>query len=132
MELVLAILAVVPAAQPDAPKASPVCSIQSPYEQISHQASLHLAAGQYKAAENLWFCAVEKARAEQDFRRLPKLVSNLGAARLYQQDFPGAYRAFEEARQMARRALQQDELNRRRGHTERFLSAAEVRRLQDL
>jgi hypothetical protein len=38
----------------------------------------------------------------------------------------------EEARQMARRALQQDELNRRRGHTERFLSAAEVRRLQDL
>jgi len=61
-----------------------------------------LAASRYGEAELLSLCAEVKARKESDERLLARILNNLGAARLYQQDYRGAYEALQEARQLCR------------------------------
>lgn len=71
--------------------------------ELALEAARELAASRYKQAERLLSCAAAKLRGEGDHRRLARVLNNLGGARLYQQDYAGAYEAFLEAVALARR-----------------------------
>lgn len=62
-----------------------------------------LALSQYQEAARLSLCAAARARAENDERRLAKVLNNLGVARLYRQECRQAYEALQEARELAHR-----------------------------
>jgi CHAT domain-containing protein len=66
------------------------------------EAASLLAASRYREAETLSICAEVKTRKENDERLLARILNNLGAARLYQQNFRGAYESLQEARQLCR------------------------------
>lgn len=71
--------------------------------ELAREAARLLASSEYMAAERLSQCAVLKMRGENDPGRLAKVLNNLGASRLYQQDFAGAFEAFQEAGSLAQR-----------------------------
>lgn len=69
---------------------------------MAREAAALLAASRYSRAEQVSLCAEAKARGESNQRLLAKVLNNLGAARLYQQNFQGAFAALREARELAR------------------------------
>ncbi|MGQ9917667.1 MAG: CHAT domain-containing protein [Bryobacteraceae bacterium] len=84
-----------------APLAAPPCPLEKPGADLAREAGRLLAMSRYADAERLLLCAVAKAQGEGDRTRLAKILNNLGAARLYQQDFSGAMKAFREALALA-------------------------------
>lgn len=84
-----------------APPAAPPCRLEKPGADLAREAGRLLASSRYADAERLLLCAAAKAQGEGDRTRLAKILNNLGAARLYQQDFSGAMKAFREALALA-------------------------------
>lgn len=77
--------------------AQPVCSPAASTKELARESALLLAAGKYRQSEQLSLCAERRAREEGNEELLPRVLNNLGAARLYQQDFLGAYGPLHEA-----------------------------------
>lgn len=79
------------------PPAAPPCPMAKTSAELAREAARELASSHYEASERMSLCAADEARREGDQRRLAKILNNLGAARLYQQNFVGAFEAFREA-----------------------------------
>jgi CHAT domain-containing protein len=78
------------------------CLLNSTSKEKAREAAILLAASRYEEAERVSVCAEAKARGEGDRRLLAKILNNLGAARLYQKNFQGAYGPLREASELAR------------------------------
>ncbi len=83
--------------------AQPVCSPAASTKDLARESALLLAAGKYRQSEQLSLCAERRAREEGNEELLPRVLNNLGAARLYQQDFLGAYGPLHEALALSHR-----------------------------
>ncbi|MEJ5369941.1 MAG: CHAT domain-containing protein [Bryobacteraceae bacterium] len=101
--MALAILAILLALPALPGTRAPACGQESRSEELTREAAQELAASRYARAEKLLLCAIAELREGGDAARLARAWNNLGVARLYQQNFVGAYEAFLEAGALGRR-----------------------------
>lgn len=78
------------------------CPANPSGKELAREAASLLGASRYQQAEFISLCAEAKAQQEGDRRLLARILNNLGVARLYQQDYQGAYATLQDARRLSR------------------------------
>lgn len=78
------------------------CPPASSTKDLAREATSLLASSRYSQAELVSLCAEARVRAEDNRRLLARILNNLGVARLYQQNFQGAYAPLQEAAALSR------------------------------